>query len=320
MEAITRDGLWLTERGRASCYRLDAVEKVEARPDLVLLAVKTPDLVAACQAIHPHLAGVPTVTLQNGLQADAMAASVLGPDVIVGAVVVCAATHLAPGKISVDVPGWLVVGAVGREREGRARQVARTLGTAMPTYLTGNLNGTRWAKLIANLNNGLSAATGLPLATLARDPSTRLLLVYVMREGHQVARAAGVQFDRHLYGLTARNPQLVPVALMQSLVSSHLPAMLPPAALGALLGMAARGPLGGLELRGSTWQSLVRGRLTEIDFLNGEIVLQGSMRGVPAPFNARIVELVYAVERTSRFCAPDDLWPESSHARAGMAV
>jgi thiosulfate/3-mercaptopyruvate sulfurtransferase len=38
----------------------------------------------------------------------------------------------------------------------------------------------------------------------------------------------------------------------------------------------------------STWQSLARGGTTEIDFLNGEIVLLGRLHGVSAPYNAAI--------------------------------
>ncbi|HEY0645749.1 MAG TPA: ketopantoate reductase C-terminal domain-containing protein, partial [Nocardioides sp.] len=46
-----------------------------------------------------------------------------------------------------------------------------------------------------------------------------------------------------------------------------------------------------LERRGgSTWQSLTRGTGdSEIDYLGGEIVLQGRLHGVPTPVNEAIV-------------------------------
>ena len=43
---------------------------------------------------------------------------------------------------------------------------------------------------------------------------------------------------------------------------------------------------------GSTWQSLARGAgSTEADHLNGEIVLQGRLHGVPTPVNAGLQRL-----------------------------
>ena len=44
-------------------------------------------------------------------------------------------------------------------------------------------------------------------------------------------------------------------------------------------------------------QDVLKGRRTEIDFINGYIAAKGAEIGVPAPANARITELVTAVER-----------------------
>ena len=46
----------------------------------------------------------------------------------------------------------------------------------------------------------------------------------------------------------------------------------------------------------SMWDDLCRGKKTEIDQLNGEIVALGQRYGVPTPLNARIVDLVRAAE------------------------
>jgi 2-dehydropantoate 2-reductase len=57
----------------------------------------------------------------------------------------------------------------------------------------------------------------------------------------------------------------------------------------------------------STLQSLKRGRPVEIDYLKGEIVRIGQKTGTPAPYNAKIVELVKEVERTHQFFSPEEL-------------
>jgi 2-dehydropantoate 2-reductase len=58
---------------------------------------------------------------------------------------------------------------------------------------------------------------------------------------------------------------------------------------------------------GSTLQSLRRGRPTEIDYLNGEVVALGRRVDVPTPVNIAIVELVHQVERTGRFLPTDEI-------------
>jgi 2-dehydropantoate 2-reductase len=61
--------------------------------------------------------------------------------------------------------------------------------------------------------------------------------------------------------------------------------------------------------RSSMWDDLQRGRKTEVDFLNGEIVRLGATVGVPTPINAKIVKLVREAERsgTPPSLSADDL-------------
>ncbi len=321
VEAIRREGLRLREpAGFVRRFPLPAtVSAAEAlageRPGLVALAVKTQDLAQACRELAPHLAGlpgVPVVTLQNGVQADELAGAALGQERIVGAVVMCAASALEPGQVEVQFPGWLVVGEPFGPVRRRTRQVAEVLGTAVPAYVTENLTGVRWSKLISNLNNGLCAATGLLMGELLEDPAGRALPVRVMKEGYVVARAAGVRLDHGLYGLGRRalgqGRRTAAIAVLQSVMTLVL-AWLPERAATAVLVAAGRTGLGRLPVRGSTWQSLVRGRPSEIDFLNGEIVRRGEALGLPVPYNRRVVEVVHQVERTRRFVPVAALWP-----------
>jgi 2-dehydropantoate 2-reductase len=55
----------------------------------------------------------------------------------------------------------------------------------------------------------------------------------------------------------------------------------------------------------------VKGRRTEIDFLNGLVVEKGVLAGVPAPTHAAMVEVVHLVERGEFEPAPrlaDEIW------------
>jgi 2-dehydropantoate 2-reductase len=60
-------------------------------------------------------------------------------------------------------------------------------------------------------------------------------------------------------------------------------------------------------LWGSTLQSIQRGRPTEIDYLNGEIVELGERHGEATPLNTKIVEMVHQVERTGQFLSVEEI-------------
>ena len=311
--AITRDGLLLRlPDGTTRRSQLRAVETLDERPELVLLTVKTQDVTAACQQIAPICAGVPVVAMQNGVRGDALAADVLGREVVLGAVVMIAAAYLQPGEVDLQFAGWMVVGEAYGPARPRTREIVALLGGAIPTYLTQHLDRVRWSKLVSNLNNGLCAATGQTLPELVATPLGLTLSARLMREGVRVAHAAGVRLDHGLYGLTPqalrRDRTAALVALGQASMGWMLGA-LPEGAAMRLLAAASRSRLGQIPLRGSTWQSIARGRPSEIAYLNGEIVRQGALLGVATPYNSRLIEVVREVEQSGRAATVERLLP-----------
>ncbi|MBF6591169.1 MAG: 2-dehydropantoate 2-reductase [Ktedonobacterales bacterium] len=322
--AIQRDSLLVREADNTERrYALRAVEALDEPPELALLTVKTQDVPRASRDLLPWVAGVPVVALQNGVRADGLAADVLGRESLLGAVVMCATSYLQPGRITVQFAGWLVMGEPFGPPTQRTRALARTLSDAVPTYVTADLRRARWTKLIFNLNNGLCAATGLMLPELARDQMGRALSVRVMKEGIQVARAAGIRLERLPHILSPRalrqNPTIALVALLQGTLNTAL-ATLPERAAQRVLAVAGRGRLNQIALRGSTWQSLARGKASEIDYLNGEIVALGKELHLATPYNAHLVEVVHAVERDHVFRALSDLRPPGLAPAATISV
>lgn len=306
VEPLRRSGLAVEVRQHTVESQVAITDRLSDRPDVVVLAVKTQDVASACEAIQPLARGVTIVTLQNGVRADGLAASILGSDAIVGGIAMCGVTSLQPGVARVDFPGWFIVGGLQPSR--RVRDVRQLLGSVVPTFVTRNLAGARWTKLIGNLANGLSAASGCSFVELARSRLGRVLSVRVLREGHRVVRAAGIRLDRHVYGLGLSSVRASIVAFLQGMVTNFLP-VLPEALSVGILSLASRTPAGQVDFRGSTWQSLARGRPTEIDFLNGEITRLGASLGLPTPYNTRVVQAVHAAERTPQRFALHDLCP-----------
>jgi 2-dehydropantoate 2-reductase len=57
--------------------------------------------------------------------------------------------------------------------------------------------------------------------------------------------------------------------------------------------------------QGSTLQSLRRGQVTEIDYLNGAIVREAALVGVDAPVSVLLTRLVHEVEQSGTSLTPD---------------
>ncbi len=324
VEAINRDGLLVREHsGRERQYRLRAETQLDETPELILLAVKTQDVATACKELAPWAAGVPVVAMQNGLEAERIAADVLGRESVLGAVVMCSVTYVQVGEITVHFTGWMLLGEPFAQVSARTHRVARVLREAGPTYITRDMRRARWTKLVTNLNNGICAATGLTLPELGSSEQGRVLSVRVMKEGYRVARANGVHLDHGLYGLTprslGRDPNATVIALLQGTMSALL-AVAPERVAEGVLKAAGRSRLNQLPMRFSTWQSIARGQPTEIEYLNGAVVDAGKKLGVETPYNARVVEMVRRAEQTHTFCTVDALFPQGSRLPQAVAA
>jgi len=292
VDAISRNGLYVDGCRGEFTVQVKAAERLDSRPDLVLLTVKTQDVTAAVRDNSACLTDVPLVTLQNGVRSDELVAELLPQPQILSAVVLMAATYLTAGRVTLLDEGALVIGRPFGPRDAQVDRVASILNEAVPTRVSTNIRGAHWLKLIANLNNALPALTNKSASQVSADPFLRHLAVGLMREGLRVTDRAGVRLES-LPG--------APVTLLR------LFAWLPEG-LTALLaaGMARRMDTHG-SLLGSTLQSLRRGRPTEIEYLNGEVVRLGQRLGVPTPLNAHVVELVHQVEQTGKFFSADDI-------------
>ena len=64
-------------------------------------------------------------------------------------------------------------------------------------------------------------------------------------------------------------------------------------------------------LFGSILQSIKRGKPSEIDYFNGEIVYLGEKIGVDVPLNKKLVGMVHGVEESGRFLSPEEILNET---------
>ncbi|MGH7155786.1 MAG: ketopantoate reductase family protein [Acetobacteraceae bacterium] len=167
----------------------------------------------------------------------------------------------------------------------RAREICRLVDLADGAMVTTNLWGERWSKLVTNvMGNGLSACTGLISRDILKNDTLRRFGARLGSEAIRVGQALGYELEEisHLSPeVIARAGEGDPEATRT--YDEHR------------LAEASR-PGGGAH-RPSMGQDMVKGRRTEIEFLNGFVVRKGGEVGIAAPANAALTDIVKRVER-----------------------
>lgn len=294
--AINENGLRMTGFLRET-VQVRAVERLDFRPDLILLCTKTQHVEEACRLNAAFVRGVPLVTMQNGVASSDIAASVLGREGIIGGVVFFGATYVQPGEVFCINRKGMVIGEWCQPNSDRVRRVADLVSEAVPTAVNDNVRGSMWMKLVINLTNGVPATTGLSVQELAQYPEFIELAVRLMREGLRAIAKAGVVLEPLPDHFTLEQAQrLLELPLPEAMAYAQL--HIPTAAT-----LAGRKPE--LPVYGSTWQSIKRGQPTEVDYLNGEVVRLGQKVGMPTPLNGLMLGMVHQCERRGGFLGPD---------------
>ncbi|HEY9205852.1 MAG TPA: 2-dehydropantoate 2-reductase [Candidatus Methanoperedens sp.] len=298
VEAINKNDLVVEGAMGEIRVNVKAKEHLDFKPDLVFITVKTQDVEAAAYEIRPYVSGIPVITMQNGVRSDDIAAGVLGKENIVSCVVLLASTFLEPGRVTYSSRGRFVIGAPYGFNGKQLENVAAVLNKIIPTSIIKDIRCAHWTKLIVNLNNAIPAITGLSIQEVGTRQELRKLSFLLLKEGLDVTKLSDIRLC---------NLPGVPIGIFKKIFS--IPVPIAALILGFLMKSigAAPGSMGALPVLGSTLQSIKRGRSTEIDYLNGEIVALGKKLGKPAPYNAAVVNMVHQVEATGKFFSVDEL-------------
>jgi 2-dehydropantoate 2-reductase len=299
VEEIQRNGLRITHhegeepftvRTRA-LHVTDAQQLSKEAPiDIAFVCMKSYDTAWAARLIRQYLsAGAYVVSLQNCMN-EATIAEVVGWGRVLG----CIASNISVGLIE---PGHIHRGGLkggathtvyrtgevhGRITE-RANEVCRLVSLADSAIATDNIWGERWSKLVTNsMANGVSACTGLSGAQLAQDETIRRFQARVGSEAIRIGQALGYQLEE----INHLPPEVIAGAGEGD-----------PAALARYEERLRTQRRGSAEQRPSMGQDMMKGRRTEIEFLNGYVVREGEKVGLAARANERLVDLVKKVER-----------------------
>ena len=270
-EVMRRDGLRLALPERVLIVRAPVATSVrEVRftsDDVVLLATKTQDTVAALDDLADVRPDLPVACIQNGVANERMATARFAD--VYGVVVMLPAVLLEPGRIDAQghpFSGLLDLGRAPSGIDDLAKQIAVDLSDsgfvsqAVPDIM-------RWkhAKLLRNLGNAIEALCGHDLS----DEDLKVIAEIDERlrdEAEACFATAGIEWasDEEWSARRKKQVQWTPVE-------------------------------GRDRAGGSSWQSLARGSGSiEADFLNGEITALGRQHGVSTPLNAALQQLATA--------------------------
>lgn len=282
---IAAHGLRLTDY-RGADLRLAAGDAdfgadpaIAARADLLLVTVKSGSTAEAGETLARHARPDATVvSFQNGVGNDATLRAALPGRTVLAGMVPFNVIRRGEGHFHQGTEGALDV----RRHPALQPFVAAFEKAGLPLNEHADLLPLQWAKLLLNLNNAVNALSGLPLKAELSRRDYRRCLALAQREALGLLGAAGIRPAK----LTPLPPGWVPFVL-------GLPDVLFRAVASRML---AIDPLA----RSSMLDDLDAGRLTEIEFLNGEIVRLAKGTGGAAPVNARLVELVHEAERGGR--------------------
>lgn len=281
IEAIGRDGLEVETPDGSRRVQVRAAVAAEAIGvvDLVVVLVKS---FATAEAMTQAraLVGPETLvlSLQNGLGHEELLAGIVGHERVIAGKTYVGGVLLGPGRIRSGVVGkQTLIGELDGQVTPRIQAVAEAFGGAgLATTVSANIRGTLWDKLQVNVATGaLTGITQLTYGQLYSEPLLRDTALQAVAEAIAVARAAGVE-------LGLQEPDVAWQLAREGLAPSFKTSML---------------------------QSLQKGSITEIDFINGAVVRLGQQYRVPTPVNATLVACIKGIERAMADRQQEDAKP-----------
>lgn len=269
----------------------------ERPADIAFVCVKSYDTVWAAALARNYLApdGF-IVSLQNGINEDAIA-GVIGWNKVVGCIASKIVVELVePGLVRRSVSKGGKDYTVFRVGEPHGRVTPRVqrihdmLADIDSVKVTTNLWGERWSKLVQNaMGNGLSAASGMSNKQFTQDQRARRLSIRLAGEAVQAGQMQGLALEK----IAGVDPDIWLAAARELTEAANDTPVLDELETR----MLAQAERMSDSARPSMGQDMIKGRRTEIEFLNGLVVQRATELGLEAPANAGLITAVQSVER-----------------------
>lgn len=227
-----------------------------ANCDAVIVTVKSYDTYSVGKELSPILKNTAEVlTVQNGLQGyDLLKSTMKYPERVFDGVTYLGSTRLNNYSV--------FAGEISRAvADAKATVIGEVLqGSLFDFESTNEIKQAVWDKMLMNTaQNALGAITGLTMLEMGKSDECWGIMIFLIQEFEQIAKAEGVIFT---YSLLDK--------LKVNLLMSHHPSM---------------------------WQDLQNKKRTEIDAINGAISKLGKKHGIATPYNDMFTALIKIIEK-----------------------
>jgi len=292
---------------KVRALHLHEASGLKERFDIAFVAMKSYDTEWATHYVKRFLKSDGAVVSAQNCWNDPLIASIVGEERTIGLI-------MSAIQVALWEPGGVErFGAMGRDSGHDVFRAGTLDGTVTPQLeelverasaidgakVTTNLLGERWAKLAQNcMGNPVSALTGMTVPDMAANESTRKLQIHLGLESARVGQALG--YDVTPFGGA-------PAGTWASADKPEVFAELDSA-------MAARAS--DRPWRPSMAQDVIKGRMTEIDFMNGYVVERARETDVETPASVATTEIVRAIDAGTLEPAPE--LADRALAQAGL--
>ena len=259
-------------------------EEMSGQYDIFFLMTKQQQNAEVVQMLKNYLAsdGV-LVTFQNGLP-EVGIADILGEERVLGCTVAWGATMKEPGVCELtSEPDALSfsLGAISETKNKHFAQIKKLLEMMGTVDVEENFLGTRWSKLLINAAfSGMSAVLGCTFGEAAKPRESRRIVQALIKECIDVCKVGGIRIE------PVQGKDIVKLLDYTNPLKRAFSFFIIPIAIRKHA-----------KLKASMLQDLEKGKLTEVDAINGAVSDYGRKVGYPTPMNDRVVEIIHKIEQ-----------------------
>ena len=223
------------------------------------------------------------VTFQNGLP-EVQIAEILGEDRVLGCTVAWGATLQEPGVCELTSATDALsfsLGAISPKKNRHFDKIKEVLEHMGTVDIEENFIGTRWSKLLINASfSGMSAVLGCTFGEAAAPRESRKIVQALIKECIDVCAKGGIRIE------PVQGKDIVKLLDYHNPIKKAVAYMIIPIAIRKHA-----------KLKASMLQDIEKGKLTEVDAINGAVCDYGKKVGFPTPANDKVVEIIHKIEK-----------------------
>ena len=288
-KGLTLDGIVGEHNVPVKAIHERQISTIEEKFDLVIIAVKSYETVRAVKSMLKYMKDDTwVVSPQNSIN-ELQIAPLVGASRTIGCITTISAGLYKPGHItrtgSVSQslqkdPICFTIGELNGEITDRIQTIADVFQPAGKTIVTNDLWGQRWSKMVTNcMVNATAAMTGLMSHEVRADEEARNQILNLAIETVKVGRSQGYDVKPPMGDFTLEEMEIAASPVGHKELDRILKGS-PPEVPG----------------RPSMAQDVMKGRLTEIEYLNGFVSQKGKEMGIETPYSDAVTQVLKAVE------------------------